>query len=441
MFIPLYLLLQGCSYIEAVKRAKHNEEIKGTAAYYDDKCLVAEECVRVSAKVVLPLDSPVENLLIAVVVHDENASRVIDAEIINFTPNGDKRVSYVFFDLPVGKYTAYALSMPEQREDLEQSKLDVLAKRSGKIVKSDLKAYQNAVDLNDIYIDTTESDVKFPYPVGLIKKKINHSGQQIGTFEEGIDLNDPLFSHSVALEGLYYPKLFRKKSRGLYRLAPKYKEGSIPLIFVHGMAGTPRDWAYILEHIDLTHYTPYLLYYASGEDFTKLSAEFNAWILSDKIFDKGAGVVIAHSFGGVIVRDASNLQERTGRQNKGLFISLATPYGGDAKATEGVKNAPYVIPSWRSIADDSTFIKELYRKALSEDVTFDLLFAYENGETGPSGDGRVPLQKQLRPEAQEEADVIRGFNEDHLSILNSKEVAAYIDRRLQAFAKAYMEQK
>jgi len=426
--------------MDAVKRARYNDEIRGTAAYYDEKCLVADECVRVSAKVILPMEHPVENLLIAVVVHDENASRVIDAEIINFTPSGDERVSYVFFDLPVGAYTAYAL-MYSQDDDLELSDIQVLAKRSGEIVKDDLKAYQNAVDLSDIYISDIESDERFQYPIDLIKEKIGHTGHSIGSFEGGIDLNDPVFSHSVALEGLYYPKLFGKKSRGLYRLAPKYKEGSIPLILVHGMAGTPRDWAYILEHIDLTHYTPYLLYYASGEDFTKLSKEFNAWILSDKIFDKGPGVIIAHSFGGVIVRDAANLQEHFGRQSKELFISLATPYGGDAKAAEGVKNAPYVIPSWRNIADDSTFIKELYRRALSEDVTFDLLFAYENSETGPSGDGRVPLQKQLRPEAQEEADVIRGFNEDHLSILNSKEVAAYIDRRLQAFAKAYMEQK
>ncbi len=198
------------------------------------------------------------------------------------------------------------------------------------------------------------------------------------------------------------------------------------------MSGTPRDWKYLLEHLDLTHYTPYVLYYASGEDFTKLAAQFNGWILSDKIFKHGPGVIVAHSFGGIIVRDASNLQENSSKKNKGLFISLATPYGGDAKASEGVKEAPYVIPSWRSIADDGEFIKDLYREKLSKNVNFELIFAYNNNEEGPSGDGRVPLEKQLRAEAQNEARNIRGFNEDHISILNSKETAEYINTLLEA---------
>lgn len=436
MFIPLYLLLQGCSYIDAIKRAKYNEEIRGTAAYYDNKCLVAEECVRVSAKIILPVKSKIDTLLLAVVLDDKNESRIVDTEEVSFTRSGDKKVSYMFFDLPVGKYTSYALSIPQKRDEPYR----VLDELTGTIAKSDLKSYQNALILDDIHINIDKSDEIFPYSDQL-KERLGKDERKIGYFEDNISLDDPVFSHNVAMEGLYYPKSFAKKTRGLYRLAPEFKKGSMPLIFVHGMAGSPQDWKYILEHIDLTHFTPYLLYYASGEDFTKLSAEFNAWILSDKIFDKGPGIVIAHSFGGIIVRDAANLQHDKKKQSSGLFISLATPYGGDTKAAEGVKNAPYVIPSWRSIADDSTFIKDLYRRPLSDKVTFQLLFTYDNGESGPSGDGRVPLEKQLRKEAQDEADVMRGFNEDHISVLHSKEVVKYIDKVIQAFAKEHLEQK
>ena len=441
LFIPLLLILQSCSYIEAVKRSKLNEEIKGTDAYYDNKCLMADECVRVSAKIIMPLNDSAEELLVAIVVDDGNQSRVIDTEVVDFTQEKKEKVSYFFFDLPVGNYTAYALSLSENERDINQSNIYVLDKISGAVTKNDLKPYQNAIVLDDIYIDDLHSSERFGYSLKKFRTKIKDIHQRVGYFENNVSLDDPVFSHSVAMEGLYYPKEFAKKTKGLYRLVPKFKTGSIPLIFVHGMAGTPRDWRYLLQHLDLSHFTPYVLYYASGEDFTKLSAQFNAWILSDKIFGKGPGVIIAHSFGGIIVRDASNLQQEHDAKNKGLFISLATPYGGDEKAAEGVKNAPYVIPSWRSIASDGAFIKNLYREALSENVDFELLFAYNNSEEGPSGDGRVPLTSQLRPEAQQEARHIRGFNEDHISILHSKEATEYINTLLQAFAKEHIDQK
>ena len=423
-----------------MKRAKYNEEIKGTKAYYDEKCLVAEECARVSSKVIVPGDSSIESLAIAIVVEDGNESRVIDWEVIHFTIDNDAKVSYFFFDLPVGSYTAYALTVPEQNSTAEDFSPFVLAKVSGTITEKYLHAYENAIIMDDIKIDKETGKEHFNYSLDHMRDKLEGSADRgMGYFEGNVSLNDPIFSHQVAMEGLYYPKSFAKKTKGLYRLAPEFKQGTVPIIFVHGMAGTPRDWKYMLDNLDLTYYTPYVLYYASGEDFTKLSAQFNAWILSDKIFEDGPGVIIAHSFGGIIVRDAANLQGVVNEKNRGLYISLATPYGGDAKASEGVKNAPYVIPSWRSIADDGEFIKNLYRNKLHEQVVFELIFAYNNSEDGPSGDGRVPMEKQLREEAQKEARSIHGFNEDHISILNSRETADYINTLLTAFAKEHIK--
>ena len=432
--IPVMIIFQSCSYIDTMKRAKYNEEIKGTDAYYDEKCLVAEECAQVSAKIILPDASTLDALAIAIVVEDGNESRVIDLEVVNFTQENEQKVSFFFFDLPVGSYTAYALTIPEQNATHDD--FNVLGKFNGTITKDDLKAYQNAIILDDIMIDIEESSEHFAYSLEHMQSKLILSNEKrMGHFSGDVSLDDPVFSHKMATEGLYYPESFRKKTKGMYRLASEYHEGTIPVIFVHGMGGTPRDWKYMLENLDLTLYTPYVVYYPSGEDFSKLAAQFNAWILSDKIFEQVAGVIIAHSFGGVIVRDASNLQPESQKRNSGLFISLATPYGGDAKASEGVKNAPYVIPSWRSIADKGDFIQSLYRKELSDHVAFEMIFAYNNAEEGPSGDGRVPLDKQLRREAQNEARSIRGFNEDHISILRSKETVDYINTLLEAFAQ------
>ena len=431
------LLFQSCSYIETVNRAGHNEEIKGTQAYYDEKCLIAEECALISAKVMMPASNPLDTLAVAIVVDDGEEKRVIDLEIINFSKDGDEKASYFFFNLPVGEYTIYTLKEP--RENATDKHFSILAEHSGSITQNDLISYHNAVILDDIEVDPSIKDERFPYSLEHMKEKLEvPHRKQMGFFENNVTLDDAIFSHKIAMEGLYYPEEFSRKTKGMYRLAPKFVEGTIPIVFVHGMVGTPRDWAYMLKHLDLSHYTPYVVYYPSGEDFAKLSAQFNAWILSDKIFEDGPGVVIAHSFGGIIVRDAANVQKKRSPKDKGLFISLATPFGGDTKASEGVKNAPYVIPSWRSIADDGAFIKELYRKELSEEVDFHLIFAYNNSEEGPSSDGRVPLVKQLRAEAQNEATSIHGFNEEHISILNSKETTAYVNRLLQAFAQEHL---
>ena len=55
-----------------------------------------------------------------------------------------------------------------------------------------------------------------------------------------------------------------------------------------------------------------------------------------------------------------------------------------------------------------------------------LVFTYlRNSHTpGASGDGVVTVASQLRPEAQDEATRIFGFDEDHANVLSSPQVAA-----------------
>ena len=439
LFIPLLMILQSCSYIETVQRAKASEKSKGSKAYYDNKCQVADECAKLSAKVILPASDKSDSLAIAVVVEDGNDSRVIDVEVIDFINEGKSKVSFFIFDLPVGTYSIYALSKPDHNSSYADTELTVLAMGSAAITEDYLKPYQNAIIANDILIDSKKSSGTFPYSLAMMKDQLTKpSPLRIVDFTEDIDLDDPVFSHEVATEGLYYPEHFRAKTKGIYRLHAEVNKENIPIIFVHGMGGTPRDWKYMLENLDLDRYTPYVLYYPTGEDFAKLSAQYNAWIASDKIFKDGPAVIVAHSFGGIIVRDAFNLEHEI---NRVLYISIATPYGGDAKASDGVKQAPYVLPAWRSIADDGEFIKNLYRTTFAEEETFELIFSFNNSESGPSGDGRVPLEKQLRAETQKEAKSMRGFNEDHMSILNSKETTDYVNTLLENFAKENIEQK
>ena len=55
-----------------------------------------------------------------------------------------------------------------------------------------------------------------------------------------------------------------------------------------------------------------------------------------------------------------------------------------------------------------------------------MLFAYR----GDSGDGVVSIASQLRAEAQQEASSMRGFEEDHTSILRSPDAIAHLNALL-----------
>ncbi len=429
------LIFQGCSYLDAVLREKESKEIMGTKAYYDNKCLVAEECAGISGKVRLPIDDKSNTLAVVVVLEDGNETRAIDAEVIDFSPQNDEKVSYFFFDLPVGTYTLYILKTDNGSNDFQNRELIVLEKEMGSVTTKDLQAYQNAIILDDAHVSSRREVAKFPYSLKEINERLAVAIKSPkGSFDKNVSLDDSVFSHHMAMEGLYYPESFKRKTKPFYRLVPEYKDGTIPLILVHGMGGTPRDWKFMLEHIDMEHFTPYAVYYPSGEDFSKLAALFNEWILSDRIFENAPRVIVAHSYGGVIVREAFNL---TRSQNDSLFISLASPFGGDEKASKGVKNAPYVLPAWRSIADDGDFINNLYRNVLSPYEQYELIFTYNNHGDGPSGDGHIPLKKQLRSEAYNEAESLRGFDEDHMSVVNSKEAAEYINALLLQFVKEH----
>jgi hypothetical protein len=62
-------------------------------------------------------------------------------------------------------------------------------------------------------------------------------------------------------------------------------------------------------------------------------------------------------------------------------------------------------------------------------LAYYLVFTYQRNSLSPgaSGDGVVTLASQLRPEAQDEAARIFGFDEDHASVLSSPQVAATLN--------------
>ncbi len=106
-----------------------------------------------------------------------------------------------------------------------------------------------------------------------------------------------------------------------------------------------------------------------------------------------------------------------------------------------VNHAPTVVYSWRDLAPDSPFLTDLFyansqgvqtHRSARGHVSYYLVFTYQRNSLipGASSDGVVTVASQLRPEAQEEAARIFGFDEDHESVLSSPRVAATLNEIL-----------
>jgi len=131
-------------------------------------------------------------------------------------------------------------------------------------------------------------------------------------------------------------------------------------------------------------------------------------------------------------------QERCA-QSVTAFVSISTPWLGQDEAQRAVGQTTYVLPAWLDLAPRSEFLESLHERGLPPRSTFALFFGYRGGLstilTG-SSDKTVTLRSMLDQGAQAEASTVRGFEEDHDSILVSEAVAQALNRTLESAVPA-----
>jgi pimeloyl-ACP methyl ester carboxylesterase len=155
-------------------------------------------------------------------------------------------------------------------------------------------------------------------------------------------------------------------------------------------------------------------------------------------------IIVAHSMGGLIVREALNKYDERLAENKvELFVSIATPFGGHPAAASGEKHGLIVLPAWRDVNPESRFIGELYRKPLPRSLNHQLIYAYQNPDIlkiSENSDGVVPLSSQLHPIAQKQSQGQFGFNNSHTSIHEDEEMIAYALNRIDEVKNFFPEE-
>lgn len=246
------------------------------------------------------------------------------------------------------------------------------------------------------------------------------------------NLDSPAFSAAHGETGYWAPMAyFRETGGNIYFLEP-YDPARVPVLFVHGAAGSAQDWRYFVEHLDRRRYQPWLFQYPSGA-----AVDSMAYLLYWKLFNLQLEHrfdtlhIVAHSMGGLVAR---GFLVNHGNQLPALrrFISISTPWAGEPTAELGVKHSPAVVPSWHDMQPDGHFMQALFARPLPAGIDYYLLFGHRGGYSllRPNHDGTVTLASQLRTAAQAEARMIYGFDEDHVGILSSPQVMAQVQTLL-----------
>ena len=347
----------------------------------------------------------------------------------------NERVDTMFFK---GVGTHYGLNLPEGDytlliyADLDQNELFTPAEIVGmKTLTLDTNHFPEKI-VKDINIEITDS-FDIAWAETIVMPRIMETEESVfypaGTIRR---FDDPIFNDEIATMGMYDPASFLELAPTMFYALEENVAHKIPVIFVHGIGGNIRSFKQVIESMDKDRYQALFFYYPSGGDLDQLAELFYDVYLSGDVMPIGhmPMVVVAHSMGGLIVREAFNHYEGSKKENKvDLFVSIASPFGGHPSAASGERHGLIVLPSWIDLNPSSQFIKTLYRKPLSESVNHQLYYAYNNKsmlKLGENSDGVVPLSSQLHTEVQKQSNKQFGFNRSHVDILESEEMIAQL---------------
>lgn len=272
----------------------------------------------------------------------------------------------------------------------------------------------------------------------LLAPRTPRPSSQVGAL---LDLDDPRFGPEAGRQGYWAPvDFYREQGGNIYFLEP-YDPARIPVLFVHGAQGSPQDFRGLVARLDRSRYQAWFFQYPSGVAVDSM-AHLLYWKLLNLQFRYAVPrlYLTAHSMGGLVTQ---RFLEQFGAQfpQIRLFVSIATPWGGDPAAASGVRYSPAVLPVWQDLQPQGRFLQGLFQRPLPPHIDYYLFFAH-HGSPGlwrPNNDGTVTLSSQLRPAAQAAARQVFGFDEGHVGVLDSPALAQRYAAVLQSLTQPRVE--
>ena len=293
-------------------------------------------------------------------------------------------------------------------------------------------------DVEDIVLSLNGPSAR-PLPPAL-ENLFDLRGNSLGKIDvqlgKVVSLDDERFSRESASMSMWEPIGFMKAGRAGIFFLDTYDPARTPVLFVHGIGGTGGDFRSMIAQLDLQRFQPWVLNYPSGMDLRALGDGL-VGLLAELRHRYGFSKMhfVAHSMGGLMVREFLAECARTNSCDyAGNFVSISSPFGGVANMELWLDLARVVMPAWRNLVPDGPFLKNLFVLSLPPGVQHTMLISYRNTSSfsRDSSDGVIPLKSQFRLDAQRQAVTVRGFDEDHVSILQSADVHSEVNLALLA---------
>jgi len=255
------------------------------------------------------------------------------------------------------------------------------------------------------------------------------------------DLQDARFGQASAARGLWRIMDFLNDGlAGIYFLEP-YDPDRIPVLFVHGIAGTPQHFEPLIAALDRERFQPWFYFYPSGFALDRIAGHLATLLIRLQIeHDFGALAIVAHSAGGLVSRAAIlDYARETERDDVRLFVTISTPWGGQASAAGAAGARVELPPSFQDMSPTSEFLRGLFYedearrtpRALPRSVEFHMLFGYRmRSRSSTANDGTVTVASQTQPEAQQQASTMRALDAGHVDILEHTETLTRVNQLL-----------
>jgi pimeloyl-ACP methyl ester carboxylesterase len=262
--------------------------------------------------------------------------------------------------------------------------------------------------------------------VRTFSEQLELSLAQVTAVGEISNLSDARFDEAIAEDGLWRPFDFLFKGHpGIYFLGA-YDSRKVPVLFVHGINGTPQNFRTLIERLDRRRFQPWVYYYPSGAALPQVADHLTQTMRKLQVqYGFASFAVVAHSMGGLVSRGfLQRYREGGGGAAVPLFVSISTPWDGHKAAEWGAKAPIGSARVFTDMAPSSEYLRSLYGR--DPGVPHYLLFT--------SNDGTVTLESQLRDAARKGAVNVEGFHETHMGVLEAAAVSARLNELLARIA-------
>jgi pimeloyl-ACP methyl ester carboxylesterase len=252
-----------------------------------------------------------------------------------------------------------------------------------------------------------------------------------------VSATDRLFDKPTVELGLWESATFLGRYGTALFLAAPWDERRIPMFLVHGISGSPRDFATLLGRFEESPYQPVLFFYPTGMPLAEASRHLGARLQEFlRRHPTRAFGIVGHSMGGLVAKgllDEIDVPRRLPGWK--VFVGISSPWGGVPAAAFGDR-LPNHPPAWDDLAPGSSFMSRIDTTPVPSDVAFYLFFG---ARSRPSflaalgnNDGRLTVDTMNSTRVTASARDVFGFYEDHLSILSAPRVLDRLERVLDA---------